>query len=168
MEGVIVYDHVSESHVTFVRGGLHNVWWDPHIDYRTSLRTISNVPWHIPAREAYMEVAPVAFQLFRGCKYWRTNWVPESIIMLPNFLKFIRSVLEHQNVPCCKIIKIVMLLVYNTQHLRLLLVWPYLGIKFQSSSILCYNRGRFNSVKASIDYIIIVYLYQFWKILLSS
>ena len=29
MGGVTVYDHVSECHVTFRRGGLHNVWWDP-------------------------------------------------------------------------------------------------------------------------------------------
>ena len=29
IEGVIVYGHVPECHVTFGRGGLHNVWWDP-------------------------------------------------------------------------------------------------------------------------------------------
>ena len=48
IEGVIVYGHVPECHVTFGRGRLHNVWWDPHIDHKTSWRTISNVPWHIP------------------------------------------------------------------------------------------------------------------------
>ena len=50
IEGVIVYGHVPECHVTFGRGRLHNVWWDPHIDHKTSWGTISNVPWHIPAR----------------------------------------------------------------------------------------------------------------------
>ena len=29
IEGVIVYGHVPECHVTFGRGRLHNVWWDP-------------------------------------------------------------------------------------------------------------------------------------------
>ena len=48
IEGVIVYGHVPECHVTFGRGRLHNVWWDPHIDHKTSWGTISNVPWHIP------------------------------------------------------------------------------------------------------------------------
>ena len=36
IEGVIVYGHVPECHVTFGRGRLHNVWWDPHIDHKTS------------------------------------------------------------------------------------------------------------------------------------
>ena len=45
IEGVIVYGHVPECHVTFGRGRLHNVWWDPHIDHKTSWGTISNVPW---------------------------------------------------------------------------------------------------------------------------
>ena len=48
IEGVIVNGHVPECHVTFGRGRLHNVWWDPHIDHKTSWGTISNVPWHIP------------------------------------------------------------------------------------------------------------------------
>ena len=52
IEGVIVYGHVPECHVTFGRGRLHNVWWDPHIDHKTSWGTISNVPWHIPVRGA--------------------------------------------------------------------------------------------------------------------
>ena len=52
IEGVIVYGHVPECHVTFGRGKLHNVWWDPHIDHKTSWGTISNVPWHIPVRGA--------------------------------------------------------------------------------------------------------------------
>ena len=50
IEGVIVYGHVPECHVTLGRGRLHNVWWDPHIDNKTSWGTISNVPWHIPVR----------------------------------------------------------------------------------------------------------------------
>ena len=45
-EGVMVYGHVPECHVTFGRGRLYNVWWDPHIDHKTSWGTISNVPWH--------------------------------------------------------------------------------------------------------------------------
>ena len=36
IEGVIVYGNVPECHVTFGRGILHNVWWDPHIDHKTS------------------------------------------------------------------------------------------------------------------------------------
>ena len=52
IEGVIVYGHVSECHVTFGRGRLHNIWWDPHIVHKTSWGTISNVPWHIPVRGA--------------------------------------------------------------------------------------------------------------------
>ena len=52
IKGVIVYGHVPECHVTFGRGRLHNVWWDPHIDHKTSWGTISNVPWHIPVRGA--------------------------------------------------------------------------------------------------------------------
>ena len=36
IECVIVYGHVPECHVTFGRGRLHNVWWDPHIDHKTS------------------------------------------------------------------------------------------------------------------------------------
>ena len=43
-----IYGHVPECHVTFGRGRLHNVWWDPHIDHKTSCGTISNVSWHIP------------------------------------------------------------------------------------------------------------------------
>ena len=34
IEGVIVYGHVPECNVTFGRGRLHNVWWDPHIDHK--------------------------------------------------------------------------------------------------------------------------------------
>ena len=49
IEGVIVYGHVPECHVTFGRGRLHNVWWDPYIDHKTSWGTISNVPWHMPS-----------------------------------------------------------------------------------------------------------------------
>ena len=51
IEGVIVYGHVPECHVTFGRGRLHNVWWDLHIEHKTSWGTISNVPWHIPSEE---------------------------------------------------------------------------------------------------------------------
>ena len=47
IEGVIVYGHIPECHVTFGRGRLHNVWWDPHIDHKTSWGTISNDPWHL-------------------------------------------------------------------------------------------------------------------------
>ena len=50
--GVIVYGHVPECHVTFGRGRLLNVWWYTHIDHKTSWRTISNDPWHIPVRGA--------------------------------------------------------------------------------------------------------------------
>ena len=57
IEGVIVFGHVPECHVTFGRGRLHNVWWDPHIDHKTSWGTISNVPWHIPVRGAYTKLA---------------------------------------------------------------------------------------------------------------
>ena len=41
IESVIVYGHVPECHVTFGRGRLHNFWWDPHIDHKTSWGTIS-------------------------------------------------------------------------------------------------------------------------------
>ena len=34
IECVIVYGHVQECHVTFGKGRLHNVWWDPHIDHK--------------------------------------------------------------------------------------------------------------------------------------
>ena len=54
MEGVIVYGHHLECCVTFGRGGPHIV---PRTDQRTFLETISNVPLHIPAREAYLKVA---------------------------------------------------------------------------------------------------------------
>ena len=50
IEGVIVYGHVPECHVTFGRGRLHNVWWDSHIDHKTSRGTTPNGPWHIPVR----------------------------------------------------------------------------------------------------------------------
>ena len=33
IECVIVYGHVPECHVSFRRGRLHNVWWDPNIDF---------------------------------------------------------------------------------------------------------------------------------------
>ena len=33
---------------------------DPDIDHRTSWGTISNISWHIPAREAYMKVVPLS------------------------------------------------------------------------------------------------------------
>ena len=36
IEGVIVHGHVPECRVTFGRGRLHNVWYDPHIDHKTS------------------------------------------------------------------------------------------------------------------------------------
>ena len=58
IECAIVYGHVPECHVTFGRGRLHNIWWDPHIDHKTFWGTISNVPWHIPVRGALMKVAP--------------------------------------------------------------------------------------------------------------
>ena len=35
VNGVTVYGHVPECHVTFGRGRLHNVKWDPHIDHKT-------------------------------------------------------------------------------------------------------------------------------------
>ena len=59
-EGVIVYGHVPECHVTSWRGRLHNFLWDPHVDHKTSWGTISNAPWRIPVREANykMKVAP--------------------------------------------------------------------------------------------------------------
>ena len=38
----------------------------PRADHRTSLETISNVPWHIPAREAYLKVAPPSETFIRG------------------------------------------------------------------------------------------------------
>ena len=56
IEGVIVYGHVPECHVTFGGGRLHNVWWDPHIDHKTSWGTISNVPWHIPVWVNYVKL----------------------------------------------------------------------------------------------------------------
>ena len=56
-EGVTVCGHHPECRVSFGRGGPHIVWWDPRTDHRTSLETISNVPWHTPAREAYWKVA---------------------------------------------------------------------------------------------------------------
>ena len=52
IEGVTVYGHVQECHVTFGRGRPPYVWWDPHIDHKTSWGTISNFPWHIPVRGA--------------------------------------------------------------------------------------------------------------------
>ena len=48
IDGVIVYGHFPECHVTFLRGRLYTVWWDPHIDHITSWGTISNVLWHVP------------------------------------------------------------------------------------------------------------------------
>ena len=38
------HGHVPDCHVTFGKGRLHNVWWDPQIDHKTSWGTISNVP----------------------------------------------------------------------------------------------------------------------------
>ena len=43
IEGVIVYGHVQEYHVTFGRGRLHNVWWDPHIDHTTSYKLLVKI-----------------------------------------------------------------------------------------------------------------------------
>ena len=57
IEGVTVCGHHPECRITFGRGGPHIVWWDPRTDHSTSLETSSNVPWHIPAREAYWKVA---------------------------------------------------------------------------------------------------------------
>ena len=48
MEGVTVCGHHPECRVTFRRG----------TDHKTSLETISNVPSHIPAREAYWKASP--------------------------------------------------------------------------------------------------------------
>ena len=45
IEGVTVYGHVPECHVTFGRERLHNVWWDSHIDHKTSWGTISFKEW---------------------------------------------------------------------------------------------------------------------------
>ena len=58
MEGVTVGGHHPECRVTLGRGRPHIVLLDPRTDHRTSLETISNVPLHIPAREAYWKVAP--------------------------------------------------------------------------------------------------------------
>ena len=49
---VSLYIVIPECRVTFGRGRLHNVWWDPHIDHKTSWETISNVPRHIPVQGA--------------------------------------------------------------------------------------------------------------------
>ena len=55
IEGVAVYGHVQECHVTFERERLHNGWWNPHIDQKTSLGTISNVPLYPVSNVANVE-----------------------------------------------------------------------------------------------------------------
>ena len=57
MEGITVYGYPPECRVTFGRGEPNIVWKDPRTDHRTSLKTISNVPGQIPAREAYWIIA---------------------------------------------------------------------------------------------------------------
>ena len=44
IEGFTVYGHVPECHVTFGRGRLYFVCWDPNNDHKTSWGMISNVP----------------------------------------------------------------------------------------------------------------------------
>ena len=36
IEGVIVYGHAQDCHITCGRGRLHNIWLDSHIDHKTS------------------------------------------------------------------------------------------------------------------------------------
>ena len=65
IEGVIVYGHVPECHVTFGRGRLHNVWWDPHIDQKFSSLKDRDWMWgfieefrteiQVPVFKAYMK-----------------------------------------------------------------------------------------------------------------
>ena len=57
MDGVTVYGHHPECRVTFGRRGLLLFDKIPASTIITSLETISNVPLHIPAREAYLKVA---------------------------------------------------------------------------------------------------------------
>ena len=64
IEIVIVYGHVPECHVTFGRGRLHNVWWDPQEDF--GHRDVYNCQW-------CMRIW--SFQHFKSnhCKiYWST------------------------------------------------------------------------------------------------
>ena len=70
MEGVTIWACPRMS-CNISKRGLHYVWWDPHINYRTSWGTVSNVPWQIPDREAYMKVAPFE----RNCKMLSTSSV---------------------------------------------------------------------------------------------
>ena len=73
MEGVTVCGHHPECHVTFGRGGLILFGNIPRTDHRTSLETISNVPWHIPARKAYWklsrDISGFLFCIFSPMKY---------------------------------------------------------------------------------------------------
>ena len=45
------FGHSTENHLAIVRRELHIVWQDPRIDHKTSLMTISSIPWRIPVQE---------------------------------------------------------------------------------------------------------------------
>ena len=68
IEGVIVCGHVPECHVTFGRGRLHNVWWDPHIDHKTSWGKLSvNYLYKAVKRPS---TRPIVLSMVAG-SYWR-------------------------------------------------------------------------------------------------
>ena len=52
-----IYGQAAECYLTFMTGEFYIVRLYPHIDHKTSLITISNVPWRIPVREAYWKEA---------------------------------------------------------------------------------------------------------------
>ena len=87
IEGVIVYGHVPECHVTFGRGRLHNVWWDPHIDHKTSRGTIKSIcdGCGMPTGDAYSPghlVRPI-WDLHLYMFYWSSQSFSQTCRYFP-------------------------------------------------------------------------------------
>ena len=76
IEGVIVYGHIPECHVTFGRVRLHNVWWDPHIDHKNFLRDDFKRSMTYPClRSVLIDESRVALRIIhKRSKPWHTVW----------------------------------------------------------------------------------------------
>ena len=108
IEGVIVYGHVPECHVTFGRGRLHNVWWDPHIDHKniyerahekTSLMAFYLQWCYLPAITTFarMSIFQNGIQLLAFCIFivwgiillkWNFSTIRKTILRLSENMRY--------------------------------------------------------------------------------
>ena len=88
-EGVTVYGHVQECHVTFGRGRLQNIWWDPHIDHKTSWGQFQT----FPDMSLFEDESCAALRIKHASLLWdRTSCLATPVaIFHANLPKFIQT-----------------------------------------------------------------------------